>query len=172
MPTSKANRHAQSKDPLRCITQPIDKSGGPVTDRPPPNSRASLGMSDECVRRYASTYCPGITVTGTALAITGPCASPERAIHANHLSRLRRHQPHAPRQHINALGIAQRRIFQPQRVVHLRQLAEFPLRRFDLVAVLNRLEMLPGISKDQQEQAQPARCQTASSRGCAADLPP
>jgi len=43
-----------------------------------------------------------------------------RAIHVDHLPRLRRHQPHAPRHHINPLGIAQRSMRQPQRAVHLR----------------------------------------------------
>src|ERR1039458_9570429 len=71
----------------------------------------------------------------------------------DHLSRFRWDQTDAPGQHVNPLGIAQRSIFQAQRMVHLGSLTEFTLGRFDLVAVLDRLEVLPGISKDQQEQA-------------------
>src|SRR5579864_986021 len=77
---------------------------------------------------------------------------PVLPIHPNHLPRLRRHQPHSPRHHINPLRIAQRSMFQPQRPIHLRQPAELTLRRLDLISVLNRLEMLPCISEHQQKQ--------------------
>ncbi len=40
--------------------------------RPRPSMPSEARQADECVRRYVIPYCPGITVTGTALAITGP----------------------------------------------------------------------------------------------------
>ena len=100
MSKSEANRHAQSKDAVpRCGASGLRKmslttglrqtlaahlSGGPpikfVWGRPPSAVQPSAArLADECVRRYANIYCPGITVTGMALAITGPCASPEVA---------------------------------------------------------------------------------------------
>ena len=188
---SEANRHAQSKDPLHCLRRPrprqafpprppagtsSDKHGGPFTAGPP--ETFMWGRPPSAVRRAklgcfaAHVYCPGNHHHRHPRS-PSPAHStiPGRAIHVDHLPRLRRHQSHAPRQHINALGIAQRSIFQPQRVIHLRLVAEFALRRLDLITVLNRLEMLPRISKDQQETDRPARCQTASSRDCGADLP-
>src|ERR1700728_2035074 len=45
-------------------------------------------------------------------------------VHANYLTRFRRHQTHAPCHYVDAFWIAQAGIFQPQGAVHLRQIAE------------------------------------------------
>src|ERR1039457_6706643 len=140
----------------------LRQTGGPTYRRPPPRCRrASLGPSGSETRthtRPTTQFANQSLLTRDHRHRGGAChyrglSIGRRAIHADHLSRFRWDQTDAPGQHVNPLGIAQRSIFQAQRMVHLGSLTEFTLGRFDLVAVLDRLEVLPGISKDQQEQA-------------------
>ena len=71
----------------------------------------------------------------------------------HHLSRLRRLQAQLAGHRVDPLGIAQGCIFEMKLTIHLDHAVALNLQRFDLVAVLDRLEMLPGVSHDQQEQA-------------------
>lgn len=71
----------------------------------------------------------------------------------HHLSGLGRLQAKPASHRVNALGIAQGCVFEMKFAIHLDHSVTLNLQRFDLIAVLNRLEMLPGVSHDQQEQA-------------------
>src|SRR5271169_2672826 len=124
MSMSAANRHAESKDPSHgssrgCLersfhhdlhTSTSDKCGGPLTDRPPPRcSRASLGPSGSKTRTH--TILPTYLLPRDHRHWRNAChhwalTVGDGAVHADHLSRFRRDQSHAPRQQINPFGIA------------------------------------------------------------------
>ena len=110
--------------------------------------------------------------SGVTLAITGAPDICAGGVHADHLSGLRRLQSQLARQRIDSFGIAQRRLFQPQCVIDFQSCLALDLQRFDLVAVLDGLEMLPGVSHDQQEQAAERDAELSSSRGRGVGLPP
>src|ERR1700733_14336284 len=119
--------------------------------RPPKCCRSRVGWRTS-IRRYAMNLPPRDHQNRSGAchhrSLSVRCAG----VHANHLSWLRRNQADATGQHVNPFRIAQGGIFQTQRVVHLGFFGEFTLGRFDLVPVLDGLEVLPGIGKDQQEQ--------------------
>ena len=161
---------------LRSVS-PLDKHGGPRHSGGPPNKLMwgqppRLSAERSSARFLLLRYCPANTihrlrtrhhrsfesVAELSMRITCPGSggtSPMRRA----ITSIRS-------------GSRKRGIFQAQRAVHLGQVAEFALRRFDLIAILDGPEMLPGIGEDQQEQDRPARCRIASSRDCVPDLPP
>src|ERR1700680_3084836 len=132
-------------------------SGGPpkmfMWGQPPSAVRPSVAR----LVFVCQLYWPAITRTGAALATTGSPRTAGPPSMRNSLARFRRTQSDPPRNHINALRIAQGGVLQPQGPIHLGQAADLTLRRFDLITVLNGLEMLPGIRKNQQEQAHQRR---------------
>src|SRR5579859_1791780 len=71
-----------------------------------------------------------------------------------------------PCQPVDTIRGAQRGFLQPERVIQLRKPIALVLHELDLVAVLDGLEMLPGVSHDQQEKA--AQCDTELSHLAAA----
>ena len=86
---SEANRHAESKDPLELHIIGAPKKFQTAAllfavrqIRRPTYQQAAAEMQPSEARPVRvkdpapHNYCPGITVTGSALAITGPCASP------------------------------------------------------------------------------------------------
>jgi hypothetical protein len=125
---SEANRHAQSKDPYpaysgrgfeRNFRHKSPHFGRRQIRRPTyrqaaaeilPSSRSAGGRmrpplrNDLLSRNHRDRH-----RAGHHRRLRFGCAN----IHANDLSRLRRHQSHPPRQYINALRIAQGSIFQP-----------------------------------------------------------
>src|SRR5579863_7192753 len=135
---------------------PSDKHGGPFTTRPPPKlvwgqppsavrpSAARLTLlSRDLLPRHHHDWLHTRHHRRTRIRT--------RAIHVDDLPWFRRHQAQAPRHHIDALRITQRRLGQAQCAVHLRKVAELALRRLDLITVFNGLEVLPCISEHQQE---------------------
>src|SRR5260221_2511137 len=72
-------------------------------------------------------------------------------IHGSHLARYGRGQTKlTPRDDVDASGRAQARHFQFEFLIEFRGLGTLTAQRFELIAELDRLEMLPGIKESAQ----------------------
>ena len=71
----------------------------------------------------------------------------------HHLSGLRRLQSQLARHQVDAFRVTQGSVFQVELAVHFHHAVALNLQGLDLVSVFDRLEVLPGIRHDQQEQA-------------------